>query len=74
MPANLSFEAAATAPTVFITADTAFQHAVKLTGQHRVLIHAAAGLYTAFTAIVASLIVNQYAVQQHICVQHLYVL
>ena len=43
MPANLTFQAAATVPTVFITADTAFRHAVRLTRQDRVLIHAAAG-------------------------------
>ena len=43
MPSNVSMEAAATVPTVFITADTAFRHAISLTAEHRVLIHATAG-------------------------------
>ena len=43
MPGVLTFEAAATVPTVFITADTAFRHAVSLTPEQPVLIHAAAG-------------------------------
>lgn len=43
MPEVLTFETAASVPTVFITADTAFRHAVSLTSEHTVLIHAAAG-------------------------------
>jgi phthiocerol/phenolphthiocerol synthesis type-I polyketide synthase C len=43
LPPNVTFEAAATLPTVFITADTAFQHATTLQPGVRVLVHAAAG-------------------------------
>ena len=43
MPANMTFEAAATLPTVFITADSAFKHATALQPGDRVLVHAAAG-------------------------------
>ena len=43
LPPNVTFEAAATLPTVFITADTAFQHATSLQPGDRVLVHAAAG-------------------------------
>lgn len=43
MPANVTFEAAATVPTVFMTADAAFHHAVTLHISDRVLVHAAAG-------------------------------
>ena len=43
LPPNVTFEAAATLPTVFITADTAFQHATTLQPGDRVLVHAAAG-------------------------------
>lgn len=43
MPANVTFEAAATLPTVFITADAAFCHAMTLHTSDRVLVHAAAG-------------------------------
>lgn len=43
MPPNVTFEAAATVPTVFITADAAFCHAMTLRPSDRVLVHAAAG-------------------------------
>ncbi len=43
LPPNVIFEAAATLPTVFITADTVFQHATTLQPRDRVLVHAAAG-------------------------------
>ena len=43
MPDNVTFEAAATVPTVFITADAAFCHATTLHAPDRVLVHAAAG-------------------------------
>ena len=43
MPANVTFEAAATLPTVFITADAAFCRATSLHASDRVLVHAAAG-------------------------------
>ena len=43
MPPNVTFEAAATVPTVFITADSAFCHAMTLHARDRVLVHAAAG-------------------------------
>ena len=43
MSANVSFEAGATMPTVFITADVAFRHAVRVQPKQRVLVHAAAG-------------------------------
>lgn len=43
MPPNVTFQAAATVPTVFITADAAFCHAVTLQTSDRVLVHAAAG-------------------------------
>jgi len=43
MPSNLSFEAASTCPTVFITVDAAFRQAAALRPGERVLVHAAAG-------------------------------
>ena len=43
MPASLSFEQAATTPTVFLTVDTAFNAAAACRPGDRVLIHAAAG-------------------------------
>ena len=43
MPATLSFEEAATTPTVFITVDSALHHAAALQPGERVLVHAAAG-------------------------------
>ena len=43
LPANITFEAAATVPTVFMTADAAFHHAMTLRTSDRVLVHAAAG-------------------------------
>ena len=43
MPLNMTFEEAATVPTVFITAHSAFQHAINLQPSDRVLVHAAAG-------------------------------
>jgi NADPH:quinone reductase-like Zn-dependent oxidoreductase len=43
MPANLSYEAVSTTPTVFITVDTAFRHAAACQPGEKVLIHAAAG-------------------------------
>ena len=43
LPSNVTFEAAAMLPTVFITPDTAFQHATTLQPGDRVLVHAAAG-------------------------------
>ena len=43
MPANLSFEEAATTPTVFITVDSAFRQAAGVGPGDRVLVHAAAG-------------------------------
>lgn len=42
-PPNVTFEAAATVPTVYITADAAFRHAMTLHPSDRVLVHAAAG-------------------------------
>ena len=43
MPPTLSFEAAATCPTVFITVDAAFRQAAGCHPGERVLVHAAAG-------------------------------
>ena len=43
MPAQLTFTEAASIPTVYITAHTAFRHAVEVQPKHRVLVHAAAG-------------------------------
>ena len=43
MPPNLSFESAATCPTVFITVDTAFRQAAGCRPGERVLVHGAAG-------------------------------
>ena len=43
MPASLSFEQAATTPTVFLTVDTAFNAATACRPGDRVLVHAAAG-------------------------------
>ena len=43
LPANLSFEAAATMPTVFVTVDAALRHAAATQAGDRVLVHAAAG-------------------------------
>ena len=43
MPASLSFEQAATTPTVFLTVDTAFNAAIGCKSGDRVLVHAAAG-------------------------------
>ena len=43
MPAQLPYAQAATIPTVYITADTAFRHATALQPGDRVLVHAAAG-------------------------------
>ena len=43
MPPNLSFEEAATTPTVFITVDEAFRQAAAVAPGDRVLVHAAAG-------------------------------
>ena len=43
MPPNATCEAAATVPTVFITADSAFCHGTTLHPLDRVLVHAAAG-------------------------------
>ena len=43
MPANLTFEAAATMPTVFITVDTALNQLAAAGPTDRVLVHAAAG-------------------------------
>jgi acyl transferase domain-containing protein/NADPH:quinone reductase-like Zn-dependent oxidoreductase/acyl carrier protein len=43
MPATLSFESAATTPTVFITVDAAFRQAAAVQPGERVLVHAAAG-------------------------------
>ena len=43
VPANLSFEEAATCPTVFITVDSAFRQAAAVQPGERVLMHAAAG-------------------------------
>ena len=45
MPSNVSFEEAATMPTVFITADIAFRHAISLQQKKKVLVHAAAGQF-----------------------------
>ena len=42
-PANLSFEAAATVPTVFLTAQYALHHVAQMQPGERVLIHAGAG-------------------------------
>ena len=43
MPSTLSFEEAATTPTVFITVDVAFRHAAACGSSDRVLVHAATG-------------------------------
>ena len=43
MPAGLSFEEAATMPTVFVTVDTALTHLARIGPTDRVLVHAAAG-------------------------------
>eukprot|EP00889_Picochlorum_renovo_P002070 jgi/Picre1/29100/NNA_004493.t1 len=43
MPPNLSFEAAATCPTVFITVDAAFRQAAGCQPGERALVHGAAG-------------------------------
>lgn len=43
MPPNLSFEAAATMPTVFITADIACHSIAAISSKDRILVHAAAG-------------------------------
>jgi NADPH:quinone reductase-like Zn-dependent oxidoreductase len=43
MPASVSFEEAATMPTVFITVDTALKRLAAITSTDRVLVHAAAG-------------------------------
>ena len=43
MPASLSFEQAATTPTVFLTVDTAFNAAAACKPGDKVLVHAAAG-------------------------------
>jgi len=43
MPAQLSFEQAATMPTVFMTAHTAFGSASRVKAGERVMVHAAAG-------------------------------
>ena len=43
MPLNLRFEAAATAPTVFITVDSSLERAAGLRAGESVLVHAAAG-------------------------------
>ena len=43
MPANLSFEEAASCPTVFITVDSAFRQMAAVRPGDRVLVHAAAG-------------------------------
>lgn len=43
MPPSVTFEEAATMPTVFITVDTALHRIAALAPGHRVLVHAAAG-------------------------------
>lgn len=43
LPSCLSFEAAATMPTVFVTVHTALQQAAMMQQEERVLVHAAAG-------------------------------
>ena len=43
LPRNLSFEEAATTPTVFITVDSAFRQAAAVRPSDRVLVHGAAG-------------------------------
>ena len=43
MPAQLTFTEAASIPTVYITAHTAFRHAAEIQPKDRVLVHAAAG-------------------------------
>jgi NADPH:quinone reductase-like Zn-dependent oxidoreductase len=43
MPASVTFEEAATMPTVFITVDTALNRLAAVTSSDRVLVHAAAG-------------------------------
>ena len=43
MPLHISFEQAATMPTVFMTADMAFNHAMEVPQGESCLIHAAAG-------------------------------
>lgn len=43
MPANMSFEEAATTPTVFTTAHLAFRMAACITPKDKILVHAAAG-------------------------------
>jgi NADPH:quinone reductase-like Zn-dependent oxidoreductase len=43
MPASVTFEEAATMPTVFITVDTALNRLARISSGTRVLLHAAAG-------------------------------
>ena len=43
MPPHVTFEQASTMPTVFMTADMAFIHAMKVSQGESCLIHAAAG-------------------------------
>lgn len=45
MPPHVSFQQAATMPTVFMTADMAFHHAMDVLPGTHALIHAAAGVY-----------------------------
>ena len=59
MPASLSFEQAATTPTVFLTVDTAFNAAAACGPGDKVLIHAAAGG--------VGLAALQQAAQQSVC-------
>ncbi len=44
MPPHVTFEQAATMPTVFMTADMAFCHAMSVTSGTHALIHATAGM------------------------------
>ena len=44
MPLTVTFEQASTMPTVFTTADLAFNHAMHVTPGTPALVHAAAGL------------------------------
>ena len=44
MPPVVTFEQAATMPTVFMTADMAFNHAMDMTPGTHALIHATAGM------------------------------
>ena len=51
MPPTVTFEQAATMPTVFMTADMAFHHAMSMVSGTCTLLHAAAGTHSALLAL-----------------------